>query len=149
MKEKVFIVHGHDSSARNEVELFIRKMNLEPIILFQQVSKGATIIEKLLREAKEAKYAIVLYTGCDQGKAIEESSLKPRARQNVVFEHGLMYALLGKKRVAALVEESVEIPGDLSGVVFIELDKDQAWQFKLAREMKAIGLSIDLNNLYD
>jgi predicted nucleotide-binding protein len=146
MKEKVFIVHGHDSSARNEVELFIRKTDLEPIILFQQASKGDTIIEKLLREAKEAKYAIILYTGCDQGKAVEESSFKLRARQNVVFEHGLMCALLGRNHVVALVEKDVEIPSDLSGVLFVKLE-DSDWQFKLAQEMKAIGLPIDMNKL--
>ena len=108
---------------------------------------GDTIIEKLLRESSEAAFAIVLYTKCDEGKAVEETDLKPRARQNVVFEHGLMCGMLGRKNVVALVEEGVEVPGDLSGVVYITLDNARRWHFDVAREMKASGLVVDLNKL--
>lgn len=144
---KVFIVHGHDSNTRNEAELLVKQLGFESVVLFKQPNMGDTIIEKLLRESSEAAFAIVLYTKCDEGKAVEEADLKPRARQNVVFEHGLMCGLLGRKRVVALVEEGVEIPGDLSGVVYITLDNAQRWQFDVAREMKASGLAVDLNKL--
>ena len=144
---RVFIVHGHDSNTRNEAELLVKQLGFEPVVLFKQPNMGDTIIEKLLRESSEAAFAIVLYTKCDEGKAVEEANLKPRARQNVVFEHGLMCGLLGRKRVVALVEEGVEIPGDLSGVVYITLDNAQRWQFDVAREMKASGLAVDLNKL--
>ena len=144
---KVFIVHGHDSNTRNEAELLVKQLGFEPVVLFKQPNMGDTIIEKLLRESSEASFAIVLYTKCDEGKAIEETDLKPRARQNVVFEHGLMCGLLGRKNVVALVEEGVEVPGDLSGVVYIALDAAKRWQFDVAREMKACGLLVDLNKL--
>lgn len=144
---KVFIVHGHDSNTRNEAELLVKQLGFEPVVLFKQPNMGDTIIEKLLRESSEAAFAIVLYTKCDEGKAVEEVDLKPRARQNVVFEHGLMCGLLGRKRVVALVEEGVEIPGDLSGIVYITLDSAKRWQFDVAREMKASGMPVDLNRL--
>lgn len=144
---KVFIVHGHDSNTRNEAELLVKQLGFEPVVLFKQPNKGDTIIEKLLRESSEVAFAIVLYTKCDEGKAVEESDLKPRARQNVVFEHGLMCGLLGRKYVVALVEDGVEVPGDLSGVVYITLDAAKRWQFDVAREMKASGLQVDLNKL--
>lgn len=144
---KVFIVHGHDSNTRNEAELLMKQLGLEPVVLFKKVNEGDTIIEKLLRESKDAAFAIVLYTKCDEGKAVEETDLKPRARQNVVFEHGLMCGLLGRKRVVALVEEGVEVPGDLSGVVYIPLDAAKRWQLDVAREMKASGMQVDLNKL--
>ena len=144
---KVFIVHGHDSNTRNETELLVKQLGFEPVVLFKQPNMGDTIIEKLLRESSEAAFAIVLYTKCDEGKAVEEVDLKPRARQNVVFEHGLMCGLLGRKRVVALVEEGVEIPGDLSGIVYITLDSAKRWQFDVAREMKASGMPVDLNRL--
>jgi len=38
----------------------------------------------------------------------------------------------------------VEIPSDFSGVLWIRID---AGQFKLARELKAVGLEVDLNKL--
>lgn len=143
----VFIVHGHDSNTRNEAELLVKQLGFEPVVLFKKPNMGDTIIEKLLRESSEAAFAIVLYTKCDEGKAVEEVDLKPRARQNVVFEHGLMCGLLGRKRVVALVEEGVEIPGDLSGIVYITLDSAKRWQFDVAREMKASGMPVDLNRL--
>ena len=145
--KRVFIVHGHDSNTRNEAELLIKQLGFEPVVLFKQPNMGDTIIEKLLRESSEAAFAIVLYTKCDEGKAVEEADLKPRARQNVVFEHGLMCGLLGRKHVVALVEEGVEIPGDLSGIVYIMLDSAKRWQFDVAREMKASGMAVDLNKL--
>ena len=58
-----------------------------------------------------------------------------------------MCGLLGRKNVVALVEEGVEVPGDLSGVVYIPLDAAKRWQFDVAREMKASGLLVDLNKL--
>ena len=145
--KNVFIVHGHDSNTRNETELLVKQLGYEPIVLFKQPNNGDTIIEKLFREANDVAFAIVLYTKCDEGKAVEDADLKPRARQNVVFEHGLMCGLLGRKRVVALVEEGVEIPGDLSGIVYIPLDSAKRWQLDIAREMKASGLNVDLNNL--
>ena len=144
---KVFIVHGHDSNTRNEAELLVKQLGFEPVVLFKKPNMGDTIIEKLLRESRVAAFAIVLYTKCDEGKAVEETELKPRARQNVVFEHGLMCGLLGRKNVVALVEEGVEVPGDLSGVVYITLDAAKRWQFDVAREMRACGLQVDLNKL--
>lgn len=145
--KKVFIVHGHDNNTRNEAEIFVSQLEFDPVVLFKKPNMGDTIVEKLFRESSDVAFAIVLYTRCDEGKAVEESNLKPRARQNVVFEHGLMCGLLGRKRVVALVEEGVEIPGDLSGVVYIPLDTAKRWQFDVAREMKAAGLPVDLNNL--
>ena len=46
---KVFIVHGHDS-LKTEVELFLMKLGLEPIILHKQANMGKTI-SKRIRDA--------------------------------------------------------------------------------------------------
>lgn len=145
--KKVFIVHGHDTNARNEVELFVRSIGYEPIILCKRADKGNTIIEKIEREAKDVCYAIVIYTSCDLGKDKNEEELKPRARQNVVFEHGFMCAYLGRSHVCALLEEGVEQPGDLKGVVYKLLDAAGAWRYLIADEMKAVGLEVDKNNI--
>ena len=145
--KKIFIVHGHDSALRTEVELFIRQLGYDPIVLFKQPNKGSTIIEKIEREAKDVAYSIILYTACDLGKAKDAEKLSPRARQNVVFEHGYMCARLGRDRVCALLEPGVEMPGDLSGVVYIECDKVGAWKLSVIKEMKAVGMEVDANRL--
>ena len=43
----VFIAYGHDISARNDLELLLRRMGLEPIILANLPATGDTLIEKL------------------------------------------------------------------------------------------------------
>lgn len=146
-KKCVFVVHGHDINVRNEVELFVRSIGYEPIILCKRADIGDTIIEKIERESKDVCYAIVIYTSCDLGKDKNEADLKPRARQNVVFEHGFMCAHLGRKHVCALLEEGVEQPGDLKGVIYKPLDAAGAWKYMIADEMRAVGLDVDKNKI--
>lgn len=147
---KVFIVHGHSQMTISQTEAFLRKLDLEPVILRDQVNLGQTIIEKLEKNTDVA-FAIVLYTACDFGCTKEdkgkEDKLRPRARQNVVFEHGYLNAKLGRDKVCALVEEGVEIPSDLAGVVYITIDKNGAWKTIVAKEMQIAGLNVDMNNL--
>lgn len=83
-----------------------------------------------------------MYTGCDVGKLKTKTDLKLRARQNVVFEHGYLVNKLGRNRVVALVEDGVETPGDVSGVLYISLS-DTDWKQKVLREMDAGGLHFD------
>lgn len=142
---KVFIVHGHDVANRAEVELLVKKLGYEPIVLFKQASGGKTIIEKLEGETENVCFAIILYTACDYGRDRTESKEQPRARQNVVFEHGYLSAKLGRDHVCALVEPGLEVPGDLAGVVYISLSGP--WEYMIAKEMKEAGLEIDLNLL--
>jgi predicted nucleotide-binding protein len=65
----------------------------------------------------------------------------------VVFELGFFIGKLGRDRVCALHKGEVEIPSDFSGVLWIRMDAASAWQFKLAREIKAARFDIDLNKL--
>ena len=71
--------------------------------------------------------------------------LIPRARQNVVFEHGYMCALLGRQNVCALVDSDVEFPGDMSGIVYVSFDDKGAWQIAVDKEKKAAELDVDMN----
>ena len=142
---KVFIVHGHDTAVRAEVELLVKKLGYEPIVLFKQASGGKTIIEKLEEETNSVDFAIILYTACDFGRDKGISKEQPRARQNVVFEHGYLSAKLGRNHVCALVEPGIEVPSDLAGVVYIQLSGP--WEYMTAKEMKQAGLDVDLNKL--
>ena len=69
-----------------------------------------------------------------------------RARPNVLFELGYFIGTLGRDRVCALHETGVEILSDYSGVIYVTLDANNAWRLHLARELKAAGLPIDMNN---
>lgn len=146
MSNKVFIVHGHDITAKLEVARAIEKAGFEAIILHEQPSAGKTVIEKIEANT-DVSFAIVLYTPCDMGRAKETKvdDERSRARQNVVFEHGYLLGRLGRKCVSALVKGNVETPGDISGVVYIKMDDTGAWKMELAKEMKNCGLQVDMN----
>lgn len=146
-RSKVFIIHGHDDGAKNEVARFVEKLGLEAVILHEQVNSGDTIIEKL-EKYTDVGFAIVLYTSCDIGGVkTETDKLKPRARQNVIFEHGLLISKIGRSNVVALVKGNVEIPNDISGVVYKSMDTSGAWKYSIAREMKSSGYDVDMNKI--
>ena len=73
------------------------------------------------------------------------SLLKPRARQNVIYELGLFESKLGRDKVCILHTSGVEIPSDISGVAFYEMDKAGGWQLSVAKELRASGIQVDLN----
>jgi predicted nucleotide-binding protein len=143
--ESVFVVHGHDAEARETAARYIEKLGLRPIVLHEQASKGGTIMEKFEAHSNVA-FAVVLLTPDDLGRSGGlGKKLRPRARQNVIFELGYFVAKLGRNRVCALFKNEVEIPSDYGGVVYILMDENGAWRSNLAREMKAAGLHIDFN----
>lgn len=144
--KKVFIVHGHDNEAKQELARVLEKSDFEAIILHEQPNSGKTIIEKSERYT-DVGYAIVLYTECDKGrdKNVQIEQEKSRARQNVVFEHGYLIAKLGRDHVCALVKGDVETPGDISGVVYVPMDENGAWKMQLAKDMQDVGLPVDMN----
>jgi predicted nucleotide-binding protein len=139
---KVFVVHGHDETAKLAVENFLRQLKLEPVVLHRQPNRGRTIIEKLEEEAEPVGYAVILLTPDDEGRTKGGLGMQDRARQNVLFEWGLFVGLLRRKHVCALYK-GVELPSDLDGVLWIEMDIGNAWQQKLAKEMKAARVPFD------
>ena len=144
---KIFIVHGHDEAVKQSLARFLEKLGIEVVILHEQPNRGRTIIEKF-EDYSDVGFAVVLLTPDDLGGSKNElDNLLPRARQNVILELGFFIGKLGRERVCALYKGDLEIPSDFSGVIWIRMDREGAWQFKLSRELKAAGLNIDLNKL--
>src|SRR5579883_941626 len=138
LSRKIFIVHGHDDAAKEAVARFIHQMDLSPVILNEQPNEGQTIIEKFEKSSSEVGYAVVLLTPDDVGAPKNKpEELKPRARQNVIFELGYFAAKLGRKNVCALYKGGIEIPSDYHGVVYISMDSAD-WKMRLAMEIKQV-----------
>ena len=142
---KVFVVHGHDGEMKQSVARIIEKQGIEAIILSEQANRGKTIIEKLEGNS-DVGGAVCLFTSDDVGKGKDETELRPRARQNVVLEAGYFMGLLGRDHVVLLADNGIEIPSDLSGIVYTSTNN---WQFELLKELKAMGYSIDFNKLVE
>jgi predicted nucleotide-binding protein len=145
-KKEVFIIHGRNENIKMQVKDFLLQLKLSPIILNEQVNKGKTIIEKFENHSN-VNAAIALFTDDDYGKFKEDANYENRARQNVIFEAGYFIGKLGRANTIILLEEGLNIPSDLSGYLYTVLDSNKGWHLELAKELKAIGLEVDLNNL--
>ena len=152
---QVFIVYGRDKPARNELELLLLRLRLQPIVLENVPGAGDTIIEKL-EDLTDADFACVLLTPDDEGRKKDPGTsgsekLRPRARQNVVLELGMVLARLGRHRVAILVkgdDEHLERPSDVDGLLYIPFSEhvDEA-KNALAANLQKAGFSINIEDL--
>jgi predicted nucleotide-binding protein len=142
-RSKVFVVHGHDEGAREGVARFLEKIGLKAIVLREQPNRGRTIIEKFVDCAREVGFAVVLLTPDDLGGPAATEVQQSRARQNVIFELGYFVGSLGRGRACLLRKGDVEIPSDLYGVVYTDMDGADGWKIELARELKDAGFEFD------
>jgi predicted nucleotide-binding protein len=148
---RIFLVHGHDKSLKLEIARFLERLDLEPIILHEQPDKGAAIFTKLQTELADVGYAFVLMTPDDKGRLSNEKKVRPRARQNVVFEHGFLVGMLGASRVCAIVKGAVELPSDLQGIVYKRIPAGgsvDAIAIELIRELVGAGYRIEAQAIW-
>jgi len=145
MTNKVFIVHGHNEAVKQEVARFVEHLKLEAVILHEQVNRGRTIIEKFEANSSDVNFAIVLLTADDEGKAITESDYQKRARQNVIFEMGYFVGKLSRSNVFMLLDDGVEKPSDMDGIVYTSLKDD--WKTMLFKELYDCGYKVDPKDL--
>ncbi len=140
---KVFVSHGHNEKAKDEVRCFLESRGLQPIILAEQPNAGRTIFEKF-EQYGDVGFAIILLTADDIGRAetATDANFHPRARQNTIMEMGYFMAKLGRGRVCSLLQDGVEIPSNISGIVTIRFAPDGKWQNELIRELDYAGLKL-------
>lgn len=148
---KVFVVYGHDTNARTQLEAMLRRWDLEPLILDQLISSGQTVIEKLEEYTQQANFGIVLATPDDIGYPKDDESKKQfRVRQNVVLEVGMLLSRIGREKVAILLSqaEHMEKPSDIAGLIYIPFtDNVEETKLSLAKEMQSNGYSIAIAKL--
>lgn len=139
----IFIVHGHDDRLLLELKDHLQnKLGFkEPIVLRETPDQGKTIIEKFEQQARKADLVFVCLTPDDQVILANDKEIR-RARPNVLFELGFFYAKFQRKRgcVILLSRDEVEIPTDLSGIIWIDVSNGlPAQSERLRNELKAIG----------
>lgn len=135
----VFIIHGHDGHLKTEVQLLLHRAGVNNIVLHEQADKGRNIVEKLIEETDSANFAIALLSPDD-----ELNDGTKRARQNVILEIGYFLGKLGKSRVRLLKKGDVEMPSDLSGILYENYDESGSWKIKICKELQAVGIFVDL-----
>lgn len=154
VNKKVFVVHGHDDVAREQLELVVHKLGLDPFVLANTGGGGLTIIEALEAEIgpkpSQARFGIVLMTPDDMGysKQDGDSAVQPRARQNVVLEMGMLISALGRGNVAILKKGHLEAPSDAQGILYLGFnDHVKETVPRLADRLRAAGFVLNPDNI--
>lgn len=149
----IFIVHGHDSDARDQLELALHRLGLKPFILMNSSGGGKTIIEALegkIGRDYTSDFGIVLMTPDDFGYAKKDGDKKvePRARQNVILEGGMLLASLTRVRMAIIVKGHLEMPSDLQGIIHLAYN-DHVKEIipKLCQRLKEAGFDLEPNQI--
>jgi predicted nucleotide-binding protein len=148
----VFVVHGHDQIAREQLELVLHKLHLEPFVLANTGGGGLTLIEALEKEIGErpgqCRLGIVLLTPDDMGYAAADGVGKAaaRARQNVVLEMGMVLSALGRPNVAILQKGVIEKPSDVQGIIYMPFNNHVKEAVpKLVERLNDAGFNLDAN----
>lgn len=134
-KEMIFISHGQ-SKEWYKVQAHVEKdLHFKTIELAQQPNLGRTVLQKLDEESNKCCIAIIVMTGDDK---IDEGEI--RARENVLHEIGFFQGKMGFDKLILLHEESVSIPSNIHGLVYISFPKDtvEVTFGALSRELKVI-----------
>lgn len=152
VRKNIFIVHGHDHTCLDEVELLLRRVKLDPYVLINNDNSGKTIIEALEESLiNDNTIGIVLMTPDDYGKSKRDSAdkdLEPRARQNVILELGILIGAVGRKNIIVLKKGHLELPSDISGLLYIEFnDSVKEKSNDLLSALRNKGISIDPDDI--
>ena len=130
---KVFIIHGTDPNDYvREVESVCHQFGLEPIRMMEQPNRGMTLPDKLRDNTTASDFYVAVLTH-------DETTIDggQRARPNATAE-----AVLANQnwpdRLVILREDEVEIPSNLQGLGYIQLEGQ--WSVKLLQEFRAASL---------
>jgi len=140
---EVFIIHGRDEKTRLQVELLVlKRTGKTAIVLSDQPNRGATVIEKFESAFNPASFAIAIMSADDIGGLAGSAGQHPRARQNVLLELGYAMGKLGRSRTAVLYEPTVELPSDMGGIAYYEIDDSGSWETSLLGELQGAGFKV-------
>lgn len=154
--DSIFIVHGHDEIALDEVKAFVSSIGVRPIVLRESAGPDQSLLQRFFRVAGEAKFAVVILSADDVGAArvqfdepsVGERSLQFRARQNVILELGFFYGQLGWDHVFVLLKQpdrvfpNFEMPSDIGGAVYDRMSQTGRWKQELQERMRKAGFRV-------
>jgi hypothetical protein len=123
-QKRIFIVHGRDTQALEKLQLILAQRGVQSVSLSDEPGTGKLLLQQLEEIVSECCAGFILLTPDDEGRLRSEEKWNPRARQNVVFEGGLLSALYrDRSRVCFLKTDAMELPSDLHGIKYEDFDK--------------------------
>jgi predicted nucleotide-binding protein len=141
----ILFIYGRDPAGTESVLRFIEKVGLQAYSFQEQTNGSHSIMEKF-GKFSNINFAILLITPEDlippEDKLMGKKSW---ISQNVIFELGFLVGKLGLGRVCVLYHEGMEIPFDFSDIVCVPMDTRGRWRLLVAKEIKQVGIEVDLN----
>jgi predicted nucleotide-binding protein len=150
---KVFVVYGHNDAVKTELQLFLHKLGLEPIIVGDLPKRGRTLIESLeYALSMDPAFTLVLWTPDDKASPVADPGkeyLQPRP--NVIFELGLAIGRFKREKVGILWQntDNFEDPSDLKGIFSIRFNKGiHEIQTEIIKDLVSAGLPVDVDKFF-
>lgn len=167
-KATIFIVYGHDARLLEDVKSSIEEQIQEGQRVKYELlnedklrtQKKPSIFEALKEAMSTADAAIILTTtddlACKKSELQEkklyeieelEHILKPRARQNVILELGMLMNMLGENKLLILTERRTEPPSDLIGRFWEYIESSSDAQKRTREFVKSVSINAQGNLL--
>lgn len=149
----VFVIHGRNAKANEELFAFLRALDLNPIEWSEARSltrKGSPYTSEILDAAFAAAQAIVVLQTPDDVAYLHESLTYPgdtetqaqmQPRANVLFEAGMA---LGRDEARTIIVElgKVKVFSDIHGRHVVRLDNDIKNRQELANRLRDAGCAV-------
>jgi predicted nucleotide-binding protein len=154
--KKVFVVHGRNEVARQDMFTFLRALGLEPMewnqIAALTNNTAPSIFDVLKAGFSVAQAVVVLLTGDDEAKLKaeyqkqddpdHEKNLTPQARPNVIFEAGMAFGLQPRRTI--LVEFGKLRPfSDVSGLLTVRMSDKAETKHLLVQKLKTAQCEVN------
>jgi predicted nucleotide-binding protein len=140
LERNVFIVHGRDTQSLRDLQAILRSHEVTPKVLAEEDKNAASILHALEDLIRSCKAGFILATPDDEGNLRGEPPLA-RARENVMFETGLLFAKFRQfDRVAILLKRPLTLPSDLRGIAHEEFDDLRLIETLIVRKLSNWGL---------
>lgn len=134
----VFIVHGRNTAARDELAKFLRHLDAKPITWTQAAAETAkalpTTMEIINAGMAKAQAIVVIFSPDDEAQlktafvkaddGLHETQLTGQARQNVILEAGMALGAAPERTVLVRLGKTRQI-SDIEGINWIDLG--DAW----------------------
>ncbi len=153
----VFIVHGRNTAARDELAKFLRHLDARPITWTDAASYTAkpspTTMEIINAGMARAQAIVVIFTPDDQAKlkdafikaddGIHETQLTGQARQNVILEAGMALGAAPERTVLVRLGQTRAI-SDIDGINWIDLG--DSWNDRDRLRVALINANVTLES---
>jgi predicted nucleotide-binding protein len=158
----VFVIHGRNTRAKEDLFAFLRAINLDPIEWEEAVAmtgQGTPYVGTILDHAfSKSQAAIVFLTGDDMARLgtrflksedpSHEKDLTPQARPNVLFEAGMAFGRYPERTIIVGLGPTRPF-SDIVGRHVIHLSNAAQARLALANRLKTAGCSVRTDHRTD